>query len=72
VLCVALRIRVAVSGRACPTTKRFYAVVAREMLVGHALYRDVVDHKPPAIYVVYVATQAVGGPTGGMVVLHAC
>lgn len=47
-----------------------YAVVAREMLSGHALYRDIVDHKPPAIYVTYAATQAIGGPIGGMVVLH--
>jgi hypothetical protein len=47
-----------------------YAVVAREMLAGRALYRDVVDHKPPLIYLVYALTQALGGPHGGMVVLH--
>jgi hypothetical protein len=48
-----------------------YAVVAREMLAGQALYRDVIDHKPPGIYVVYEATQAIAGPTGGMLLLHA-
>ncbi len=47
-----------------------YAVVARDMLAGHALYRDVVDHKPPAIYLVGELTQAIGGPIGGMVLLH--
>ena len=47
-----------------------YATTADAMARGDQLYRDVVDHKPPAIYVVYAATQAVGGPIGGMVVLH--
>src|SRR4249919_920398 len=47
-----------------------YAVVAREMNTGHVLYRDVVDHKPPAIYVVYAVTQAIGGPRGGMLLVH--
>jgi 4-amino-4-deoxy-L-arabinose transferase-like glycosyltransferase len=47
-----------------------YAVVAREMLAGRTLYRDVVDHKPPLVYVVYALTQAVGGPRGGMLLLH--
>jgi 4-amino-4-deoxy-L-arabinose transferase-like glycosyltransferase len=47
-----------------------YCVVAREMLSGRTLYRDVVDHKPPLIYLTYAATQALGGPTGGMRLLH--
>jgi 4-amino-4-deoxy-L-arabinose transferase-like glycosyltransferase len=47
-----------------------YCVVGREMLAGRVLYRDVVDHKPPLIYVTYAATQAIGGPTGGMRLLH--
>lgn len=47
-----------------------YAVVGREMLTQHALYRDVVDHKPPAIYLVNAATQAIAGPIGGMIALH--
>jgi 4-amino-4-deoxy-L-arabinose transferase-like glycosyltransferase len=47
-----------------------YAVVAREILSGRVLYRDVVDHKPPLIYLTYAATQAVGGPVGGMRLLH--
>ena len=48
-----------------------YCVVAREMLRGRALYRDIVDHKPPLIYLTYAATQALGGPIGGMRLLHA-
>ena len=47
-----------------------YCVVGREMLTGHALYRDVVDHKPPAIYLLNAATQAIAGPTGGQLLLH--
>jgi 4-amino-4-deoxy-L-arabinose transferase-like glycosyltransferase len=47
-----------------------YCVVGREMLSGRTLYRDVVDHKPPLIYFTYAATQALGGPTGGMRLLH--
>ena len=69
-LCVVLRAASLV--RPCLSDdEAIYAVVAREMLTGHALYRDVVDHKPPAIYVTYAATQAIGGPVGGMVLLHA-
>jgi hypothetical protein len=41
------------------------------MLSGHALYRDIVDHKPPVIYLVNELCQAIGGPVGGMVLLHA-
>ena len=37
-----------------------YCVVAREMLRGRVLYRDIVDHKPPLIYLTYAATQYVG------------
>lgn len=47
-----------------------YCVVGREMLSGRTLYFDVVDHKPPLIYLTYAATQALGGPTGGMRLLH--
>jgi hypothetical protein len=48
-----------------------YAVVGRELLAGRALYADVVDHKPPAIYLVNAATQAIGGTgDGGMLALH--
>jgi 4-amino-4-deoxy-L-arabinose transferase-like glycosyltransferase len=47
-----------------------YCVVAREMLAGRVLYRDVVDHKPPLIYVVYALMQSIGGPTNGMRLLH--
>ncbi|CAN5877346.1 hypothetical protein BH11MYX3_BH11MYX3_39500 [soil metagenome] len=34
------------------------------------LYRDVVDHKPPLIYVAYAATEALGGHRGGMLLVH--
>jgi len=47
-----------------------YCVVAREMLRGRVLYRDVVDHKPPLIYLTYAATQSLGGPRHGMLLLH--
>jgi 4-amino-4-deoxy-L-arabinose transferase-like glycosyltransferase len=47
-----------------------YCVVAREMLHGRVLYRDVVDHKPPLIYLTYAATQSLGGPQHGMLLLH--
>ncbi len=48
-----------------------YCVVGREMLHGRALYLDIVDHKPPAIYLVNELCQAIGGPVGGQFVLHA-
>ncbi len=69
VLCVALRV-VSLFRPCLSDDEATYAVVGREMLTGHALYRDIVDHKPPAIYLVNEATQAVGGPIGGMVLLH--
>ncbi|HLK92056.1 MAG TPA: glycosyltransferase family 39 protein [Polyangia bacterium] len=47
-----------------------YCVVAREMLQGRVLYRDVVDHKPPLIYVTYAATETLGGREHGMFILH--
>ncbi len=68
-LCIALR-AVSLVRPCLSDDEAIYATVAREMLTGHELYRDVVDHKPPAIYIVYAATQAIGGPVGGMVVLH--
>ena len=40
------------------------------MLHGRVLYRDVVDHKPPLIYLTYAATQALGGRDHGMLLLH--
>lgn len=69
-LCFALRIPSLL--RPCLSDdEAIYAVVGREMLSGHALYRDIVDHKPPAIYLINAATQAVAGPIGGMIALHA-
>ena len=68
-LCIALRAASLV--RPCLSDdEAIYAVIAREMLSGRALYVDVIDHKPPAIYVTYAAMQAIGGPVGGMLLLH--
>jgi hypothetical protein len=68
-VCVGLRV-VSLARSCLSDDEAIYAVVAREMLSGQTLYRDVVDHKPPLIYVVYGFTQAVGGPRGGMLLLH--
>ena len=38
-----------------------YAVIAREMRHGRLLYTDLFDHKPPAIYGLFAAAQAVAG-----------
>jgi 4-amino-4-deoxy-L-arabinose transferase-like glycosyltransferase len=38
-----------------------YAVIAHEMLDGRALYSDLWDHKPPAIYVTYAAAELIPG-----------
>jgi hypothetical protein len=68
-VCLLLR-AVSLFRRCLSDDEAIYAVVAREMLSGRLLYRDVVDHKPPLIYVIYALTQAIGGPRGGMVLLH--
>jgi hypothetical protein len=70
-LLVCLALRVVGLWRPCLSDdEATYCVVGREMLSGHVLYRDVVDHKPPLIYVTYAATQAIGGPVGGMRLVH--
>ncbi len=71
VLCAGLRVVSLVRSSALSDDEAIYAVVGREMLAGQVLYRDVVDHKPPLIYVTYAATQALGGPRGGMILVHA-
>src|SRR6266404_4714272 len=38
-----------------------YAVTAHEMLAGKTLYREVWDHKPPAIHVTYAAAELIAG-----------
>jgi hypothetical protein len=38
-----------------------YAVIAHEMLAGKALYRELWDHKPPAIHVTYAAAELIAG-----------
>jgi 4-amino-4-deoxy-L-arabinose transferase-like glycosyltransferase len=68
-LCFALRI-VSLFRPCMSDDEATYCVVGREMLTGHALYRDIVDHKPPAIYVVNEAMQAIGGLIGGQIALH--
>lgn len=70
-LLACLSLRVVALWRPCLSDdEATYCVVAREMLTGHVLYRDVVDHKPPLIYLTYAATQALGGRVGGMLLLH--
>jgi hypothetical protein len=68
-VCIALR-AVSLFRPCLSDDEATYCVVGREMLTGHALYRDVVDHKPPLIYVTNAATQAIGGPIGGQFALH--
>jgi 4-amino-4-deoxy-L-arabinose transferase-like glycosyltransferase len=68
-LCAGLRI-VSLVRPCLSDDEATYCVVAREMLRGRVLYRDVVDHKPPLIYVTYAAAQAVGGAVNGMLLLH--
>jgi len=70
VLCALLRV-VSLFRPCLSDDEAIYAVVAREMLGGRVLYDGVVDHKPPAIYLFYEAAQAIGGPTAGMILLHA-
>jgi 4-amino-4-deoxy-L-arabinose transferase-like glycosyltransferase len=68
-LCAGLRI-VSLVRPCLSDDEATYCVVAREMLHGRVLYRDVVDHKPPLIYVTYAAAQATGGAANGMRLLH--
>jgi 4-amino-4-deoxy-L-arabinose transferase-like glycosyltransferase len=68
-LCAGLRI-VSLVRPCLSDDEATYCVVAREMLHGRVLYRDVVDHKPPLIYLTYAGAQAVGGVANGMLVLH--
>ncbi len=68
-ICAGLRI-VSLTRPCLSDDEATYCVVAREMLQGRVLYRDVVDHKPPLIYVTYAATEALGGHEHGMFLLH--
>jgi 4-amino-4-deoxy-L-arabinose transferase-like glycosyltransferase len=68
-LCAGLRI-VSLARPCLSDDEATYCVVAREMLHGRVLYRDVVDHKPPLIYLTYGAAQALGGTARGMFLLH--
>jgi hypothetical protein len=70
ILCTALRVITLV--RPCMSDdEATYSVVGREMSTGHALYKDIVDHKPPAIYILNEVCQAIGGVIGGQFLLHA-
>ena len=69
-LCTALRV-LSLFWSCISDDEATYCVVGREMLRGRALYLEVVDHKPPAIYLVNEVCQAIGGPRGGQFVLHA-
>jgi 4-amino-4-deoxy-L-arabinose transferase-like glycosyltransferase len=68
-LCAGLRI-VSLARPCLSDDEATYCVVAREMLHGRVLYRDVVDHKPPLIYLTYAAAEGVGGAANGMLLLH--
>lgn len=46
-----------------------YAAVATSMLNGEVLYKDVWDHKPPLIYIIYMITSVLG-PISGMFLLR--
>lgn len=46
-----------------------YAVIAREMILGKALYADLWDHKPPAIHVTYMLAQRLAGYGPGSIYL---
>ena len=41
-----------------------YATMAKEVLAGGVMYRDVVDHKPPGLTYTYAAVRAVTGDRG--------
>jgi len=69
VLCAALRV-VPLARPCMSDDEATYAVVGREIAHGRVLYRDVVDHKPPLIYATNAVTQELGGPVGGMALLH--
>jgi 4-amino-4-deoxy-L-arabinose transferase-like glycosyltransferase len=69
VACLSLRV-VALCRPCLSDDEATYCVIGRELLTGHVLYQDVVDHKPPLIYLTYAATQALGGRVGGMLLLH--
>ena len=46
-----------------------YAVIGHEMLAGKSLYRELWDHKPPAIHVTYAAAELVAGYGRGSIFL---
>lgn len=46
---------------AAETDPSLYALIGHELLGGRQLYSDLWDHKPPAIYLIYAATELVVG-----------
>lgn len=46
-----------------------YAVVSRALLAGGTLYRDAVDHKPPALFLLYGGAEWLAGSLG-LLLLH--
>jgi len=55
-----LRFPVLVSQPFC-IDESYYAAGAAELVSGGAFYRDVVDHKPPGIYLIYAAIYRLAG-----------
>jgi len=63
VLLTGLALRLPTFGRTVLSSdEAIYATVAEAMQRGAVLYRDTVDHKPPAIFDVYLASFRVLGP----------
>ncbi len=63
VLLVGLGLRLPTfASRVLSDDEAIYATTADAMARGAVLYRDVVDHKPPAIYDVYLVSRLVLGP----------
>jgi hypothetical protein len=63
VLLAGLALRLPTFGRPyLSTDESVYATTADAMRRGAVLYRDIVDHKPPAIYDVYLASFRLLGP----------
>jgi 4-amino-4-deoxy-L-arabinose transferase-like glycosyltransferase len=63
VLLTGLALRLPAFGRTLLSSdEAAYSTVAEAMQRGAVLYRDIVDHKPPAIYDVYLASFRVLGP----------
>jgi len=46
-----------------------YALIGHELLNGQTLYTEILDHKPPIVYIVYAAAEIISGYTPQTIVL---